>query len=176
MSLFDLNHVVDPALVLEYIRELHRTATEDCHIANFVKAASVEGVTYDRLDREGFNYFVMTARAKENERAAELPVKAIPIRAAEKIAQTYGYDQVVIMARRPGTEEDITGEHVTTYGRNPTHCAIAAMMGNKLKEIAGWPDTGLRERMFQRLRRRQSAGADSILYGHVDAMIEEMKR
>lgn len=176
MSLFDMSHIVDPALVLEYIRELRRTATEDFHITNFIESASVEGVTYDRLDREGFNYFVVWARAKESERAESLPVKSIPIREAEKVSQRYGFDQVVIMARRPGTEGDITGEHITTYGRNPTHCAVAAMMGNKLKEIAGWPDNDLRERMFQRLRRRQSAGADSILYGHVDAMIEEMKR
>lgn len=75
----------------------------------------------------------------------------IPISAAQRIAKAYGYDQVVIMARRidhalpplnantivtPSGEE---GEHITTYGINKVHCDVAALMGNTLKRIMGWP-------------------------------------
>lgn len=67
-------------------------------------------------------------------------MRDIPIAAAEKIAKSYGYDQVVIMARRVGNEPHPHGEHITTYGVNKAHCDVAAIMGDKLKEIAGWPD------------------------------------
>ena len=40
-------------------------------------------------------------------------MKPIPISAAEKVAKAYGYDQVVIIARKVG---DGGGEHCTTYG------------------------------------------------------------
>lgn len=66
-------------------------------------------------------------------------MKPIPIAAAERIAKDYGYDQVVVMARRVGDDPDPYGEHITTYGINKTHCDVAAMMGNTLKRIAGWP-------------------------------------
>lgn len=60
----------------------------------------------------------------------------IPVEDAKLIAETRGYDQIVIIGRKVGKGG---GEHVTTYGRNPEHCAIAAMMGDKLKEIMQWP-------------------------------------
>lgn len=65
--------------------------------------------------------------------------KPIPITVAKKIAKEYGYEQVVILARKTGT----TGrEHVTTYGINKEHCSIAAQIGNVLKhKILGWPNT-----------------------------------
>lgn len=59
----------------------------------------------------------------------------IPISAAEKIAKSYGYEQVVIFARKTG-EDGV--EHMTTYGINPTHCSIAARMGRVLKTFMGW--------------------------------------
>ncbi len=62
----------------------------------------------------------------------------IPISAAKRIAEDYGYDQVVIMARRCHTTPEPHGEHITTYGRTVEHCCIAAIMGDKLKEIAQW--------------------------------------
>lgn len=68
------------------------------------------------------------------------PMHAIPIAAAEQIAKAYGYDQVVIIARRVGDAPNPHGEHVTTYGVNPTHCKIAAKTGDYLKHhIMGWP-------------------------------------
>lgn len=64
----------------------------------------------------------------------------IPIAAAKRIAEDYGYDQVVIMARRCHTTPEPHGEHVTTYGRTKDHCQVAAMMGDKFKRIALWSD------------------------------------
>ena len=63
----------------------------------------------------------------------------IPITAAESIAKKYGYDQVVVLARRVGEHPEPSGEHITTYGIDKTHCDVAAIMGARLKVIAGWP-------------------------------------
>lgn len=61
----------------------------------------------------------------------------IPISAAKQIAELYGYDQVVIVARKTGV---IGHEHVTTYGVNKRHCEIAAKIGDFFKyKIMGWP-------------------------------------
>ena len=61
-------------------------------------------------------------------------MKPIPISAAKEIAKVYGFDQVIIVARAVGT-----GEHVTTYGRDPVHCDVAARIGDFLKhKIMGW--------------------------------------
>ena len=63
----------------------------------------------------------------------------IPIRAGREIAERYGYDQVVIIARKVA---DDGGEHVTTYGVNKQHCAVAARIGDFIKhKIMGWPET-----------------------------------
>lgn len=65
------------------------------------------------------------------------PTIPIPITAAEAIAKDFGYDQVVIIARKVG---DDGLEHVTTYGRGPEHCAIAARIGEFFKHnLMGWP-------------------------------------
>lgn len=64
-------------------------------------------------------------------------MKPIPIEAAKRIAKDYGYDQVIVIARKTG---DIGGEHVTTYGVDPVHCKVAADTGNFLKyKVMGWP-------------------------------------
>lgn len=65
-------------------------------------------------------------------------MRRIPISSAKFIAEEYGYDQVVIIARKVG-EGPGTGEHVTTYGVSKAHCDVAARMGERLKEIMGWP-------------------------------------
>jgi hypothetical protein len=63
-------------------------------------------------------------------------VKPIPIHAARHIAEFYGYDQVVIVARKVG---DDGGEHVTTYGRDEANCEVASRIGNFLKfKVMGW--------------------------------------
>ena len=67
-------------------------------------------------------------------------VKPIPISAAKLIAEKYGYDQVVIIARGVSGEARRGGEHVTTYGVSKEHCKVAADIGDFLKyKIMGWP-------------------------------------
>lgn len=61
--------------------------------------------------------------------------KPIPISAAEQVAKKYGYEQVVIYARKTGEDG---GEHMTTYGINKEHCSVAAKMGDVLKKFMGW--------------------------------------
>lgn len=63
-------------------------------------------------------------------------MQPIPIAAAKDIAHKYGYDQVVIIARRVGENG---GEHVTTYGKDKANCDVAARIGNFLKyNVMGW--------------------------------------
>ena len=63
-------------------------------------------------------------------------MKPIPVSTAEKIAKTYGYDQIVIIGRAVDQ-----GEHVTTYGRDKANCDVAARVGNFLKhKIMGWEE------------------------------------
>ena len=65
-------------------------------------------------------------------------MKRIPIKTAEEIAHKYGYDQVIIYARKVGAP-NVGGEHVTTYGVNKEHCGIAAKIGDHLKyNVFGW--------------------------------------
>jgi hypothetical protein len=60
--------------------------------------------------------------------------KPIPISEGKRIAKEFDYDQIVILARKVGVME-----HVTTYGINKEHCAVAARMGDVLKyRIMGW--------------------------------------
>ena len=62
--------------------------------------------------------------------------KEIPISAGKLIADNYGYDQVVIIARKVGGNE-----HVTTYGVDKANCDVAARIGNFFKhKLMGWPE------------------------------------
>ena len=70
-------------------------------------------------------------------------MKPIPTHAARDIAEKYGYDQVVIVARKIG---DTGGEHVTTYGRDKANCDVAARIGDFFKhKLMGWPLPGEKE-------------------------------
>ena len=63
-------------------------------------------------------------------------MKGIPIKSVKEIADKFDYDQVIIIARKVGVNG---GEHVTTYGKNKTHCKIAAKCGDFLKyKIMAW--------------------------------------
>lgn len=71
------------------------------------------------------------------------PMKPIPIAAGRDISRRYGYDQVVIIARRVGDDPAPRGEHVTTYGVDTAHCAVAARMGYHIRhKIMQWPEPG----------------------------------
>jgi hypothetical protein len=76
----------------------------------------------------------------QGERPEDAGMKRIPITAAKRIAEEYGYDQVVIYARCVATPGGSLsgGEHMTTYGRTKQHCSIAARMGDTLKKFMGW--------------------------------------
>lgn len=66
-------------------------------------------------------------------------MKRIPIKAAQRIAEEYGYDQVVVIARKVGDAPEPFGEHCTTYGVNKAHCDAAAKIGDFLKfKVMGW--------------------------------------
>ena len=63
-------------------------------------------------------------------------MKPIPIKTAKNISNEFGYDQVIIIARKIGENG---GEHVTTYGKNKEHCSVAAKCGDYLKyKVMGW--------------------------------------
>jgi len=67
--------------------------------------------------------------------------RAIPVRAAREIANTYHYDQIFIIGRRVDDPISRGLEHVTTYGRNRKHCDIARRVGNQIKhKLMGWPE------------------------------------
>lgn len=66
------------------------------------------------------------------------PMKRIPISAAKAVADAYGYDQVVIYARRVGDDPAPHGEHMTTYGVSKVHCGVAAQIGVTLKRFMSW--------------------------------------
>lgn len=73
----------------------------------------------------------MTEMAELTERGR---AKRIPIKAAREIAEEYGYDQVIIIARAVDV-----GEHVTTYGKDKENCSVAARIGDYIKfQIMGW--------------------------------------
>lgn len=66
-------------------------------------------------------------------------MKPIPISAARQIAEKYGYDQVIVYARKVGETPSPHGEHMTTYGVDKAHCGAAAKIGDFLKyKIMGW--------------------------------------
>lgn len=64
-------------------------------------------------------------------------MKPIPISAGRELAERYGYDQVIIVARKVG---EGGGEHCTTYGVDKQNCAVAARVGEFFKyELMKWP-------------------------------------
>lgn len=63
----------------------------------------------------------------------------IPIAAAQEIAERYGYDQVVVIGRKVGSEPDPCGEHITTFGVDDQHKHAAALAGRALQRFMQWP-------------------------------------
>ena len=61
-------------------------------------------------------------------------LQPIPVSAAESIAKSYDYDQVVIIARAIDR-----GESVVTYGKDKENCLVAARIGQFLQgKVMGW--------------------------------------
>jgi hypothetical protein len=75
-------------------------------------------------------------------------MRPIPISAAREIAHKYGYDQVMIYARKvdqpAGVGETAKaeikgGEHMTTFGVNKLNCDAMARIARFLQtKIMGW--------------------------------------
>lgn len=61
--------------------------------------------------------------------------KRIPIAAAKKIAKDHDLRQVVLVAW------DGSLTHVVTYGKTVLECDQAAMGGDRIKKILGWPES-----------------------------------
>ncbi len=62
-------------------------------------------------------------------------LKRIPIRAAKEIAEKYGYDQVMIYARKCDDSPLPHGEQMTTYGVNKAHCHAMARIASFLQKV-----------------------------------------
>jgi len=92
-----------------------------------------------RTSRAGRRHSNLDGLTEEQRRLANAAyAKRIPILAAKKIALEYGYDQVVIYARKVGDDPDPHGEHMTTYGVSKIHCGVAARIGKTLQQFMGW--------------------------------------
>ena len=89
--------------------------------------------------REEIRDIAIELRGGEMRAVPPATIRSIPIAAAQGIAKEYGYDQVIIIARRCHDTPEPHGEHVTTYGRTVDHCAVAADIGDFLKfKVMGW--------------------------------------
>jgi len=65
-------------------------------------------------------------------------MKRIPTKVGQGVAERYGYDQVITVARKIGEQG---GEHITTYGVDVEHCAVAAGTGRYFKPgLMKWPE------------------------------------
>lgn len=99
-----------------------------------IKRQNVAGHIFDEV--HGIEYVEDYQIAAELRRRTIQKKAKIPIEVAYRIAATYGYDQVAIIARKTGPDG---GEHVTTHGITKEHASIAARWGNFLKyTVMGW--------------------------------------
>ena len=103
-------------------------------------------------------------------------LKPIPIAAAKRIADEFGYHQVVIVARHVGAAG---GEHVTTYGVDVAHCGVAAKMGNFFKyKLMGWPPPEHEDSPFSQAardvlaERRRQVEVEGWTTGHDDQHVD----
>lgn len=65
-------------------------------------------------------------------------MKRIPISAAKHIAKEYGYDQVIVYARKVREKPEPHGEHITTYGVTKQHCEAAGLISKRLQAVMHW--------------------------------------
>ena len=62
--------------------------------------------------------------------------KPIPIKEAKKIAESYGYNEVIIFA----AHYDLPRQHVTTWGDTKEACKNAGLGGDFIKKHLKWTD------------------------------------
>ena len=62
--------------------------------------------------------------------------KKITITTAKKIAEDFGYSEIIIF----GFDRETCVQHVTTYGKTLADCENAAEGGNAIKKLLKWPD------------------------------------
>lgn len=63
-------------------------------------------------------------------------MKKIPIKAAKEVSQKYNQDQVILV-----TFDKTDGlTHVVTYGKTLKDCEEAAIGGNLIKKLIGFPE------------------------------------
>lgn len=94
-------------------------------------------------------------------RKSRPPAQDIPVEAARDIAVRYGYDQVLVIARRTG---EGGREHVTTFGLGEDHSRVAAKMGDFIKfRIMQWPEQPPSEPAPKKPSARSSADMDEHL-------------
>ncbi len=100
----------------------------------------------------------------------------IPVMDAYDIARRFGYDQVIILARKVDTPEHKGCEHVTTSGMDKAHRDSAARTGNFLKHrVMHWPEqAGVNEQLakLQADHNELMAMATEILLADEGALLE----
>ncbi len=64
------------------------------------------------------------------------PPKSIPIARAKEIAQSMGYDELIIV----GVHYQTGTQSVATYGITKAACENAAKGGNAVKKLLNWPE------------------------------------
>lgn len=66
--------------------------------------------------------------------------KRIPIAAAKRFGEEFGYDQVIVIAR----DHESGRQHVTTWGASKQLCASAGQVAATIKgEVLGWPQDAI---------------------------------
>lgn len=66
---------------------------------------------------------------------SKMKPKPITIKTAKDVS-TLGYDEVIIV----GCNYETGIQHVTTYGKSIAACENAAIGGNAIKKLLGWPE------------------------------------
>lgn len=61
--------------------------------------------------------------------------KKIAITIAKNIALTHNYDEVIVF----GANYNEGIQHITTFGKDQKACDNAALGGNTIKDLLGWP-------------------------------------